>query len=135
MSHRSRLAGVLIDVPRPDNARTVAFWGAALDRPAEVEADDPDYTSFGEPTPGVALMVQAVDDDAGRIHLDIETDDVEAEVARLIALGATKVERIQDWVVMRDPVGIIFCVVPVQIADAFEASAMTWVSSPTALTD
>jgi predicted enzyme related to lactoylglutathione lyase len=126
MSHRSRLAGALIDVPRADYARTVEFWGAALDRPAEVEADDPDYTSFGEPTPGVQLMIQAVGDTDPRIHLDIETDDVEAEVARLTALGATESERHHTWVVMRDPVGVVFCVVRVQIPEMFDAHATTW---------
>jgi Glyoxalase-like domain len=125
-SHRSRLAGVYVDVPRPDYARDVAFWGAALEHPGEVDADDPVYTSFGEPTPGVEFMVQAVGDDRPRIHLDIETDDVEAEVARLVALGATEVERLQTWVVMRDPVGIIFCVVRVQLPAAFAVSATTW---------
>jgi predicted enzyme related to lactoylglutathione lyase len=126
VSHRSRLAGALIDVPGADYDREVTFWATALDRPAEVEADDPDYSSLGEPTPGVELMVQAVGDPSPRIHLDIETDDIEAEVARLIALGATEVERIQSWVVMRDPVGTVFCVVRVQIPAVFEASATTW---------
>jgi hypothetical protein len=125
-SHRSRLAGAIIDVPRPDYDREVRFWAAGLERAAEVEADDPDYTSLGEPTPGVELMIQAVGDETPRIHLDIETDDIEAEVARLIALGATEVARIQTWVVMHDPLGTVFCVVRVQIPAQFEASATTW---------
>jgi predicted enzyme related to lactoylglutathione lyase len=125
-SHRSRLCGALIDVPRANYARTVEFWSAGLDRPAEVEADDPDYASFGEVTPGVGLLVQAVGDETPRIHLDIETDDVDAEVARLTALGATEVERIHTRAVMRDPVGTVFCVVRVQIPSAFAASATTW---------
>lgn len=125
-SHRSRLCAAYIDVPRSDYERTVQFWQAGLERDAEIEADDPSYTSFGEPTPGVDLMVQAVGDNVPRIHLDIETDDIDAEVARLIALGATEVERIESWVVMRDPVGIVFCVVGVQIPAAFEASATAW---------
>jgi Glyoxalase-like domain len=127
-SHRSRLAGALIDVPRDSYDTTVTFWGAALDRDAVVEPTDPDYASYGEATPGVDLMVQAVGDPAPRIHLDIETDNVEAEVARLVALGATEVERIHTWVVMRDPVGIVFCVVRVQLPEAFNASATTWTS-------
>jgi predicted enzyme related to lactoylglutathione lyase len=125
-SHRSRLAGAYVDVPRSDYAKEVAFWGAALEHPGDVDPDDPVYTAFGEPTPGVGFMVQAVGDDHARIHLDIETDNVEAEVARLVALGATEVERIQTWVVMRDPVGTIFCVVRVPMPTAFEASATTW---------
>jgi hypothetical protein len=126
MSHRSRLVSTVIDVPRADYDRTVAFWGAALEREGEAEADDPDYTLFGEPAPGVTLMVQAVGDDSPRIHLDIETDDVDAEVARLIALGATEVQRLYTWVVMHDPAGVVFCVVRVQMAEAFEAGATRW---------
>jgi hypothetical protein len=125
-SHRSRLAGALIDVPRDAYTPTVEFWAAALDTPAKYEADDPNYASFGDRTPGVELIVQSVGDDTPRIHLDIETDDVEAEVARLTALGATEVERIESWVVMRDPVGIVFCVIRVQFPDAFAANATTW---------
>jgi Glyoxalase-like domain len=125
-SHRSRLAGALIDVPRPDYPGTVAFWAAALATEPVIEPSDPDYSSFGEATPGVELIVQAVGDGAPRIHLDIETDDVDAEVTRLLGLGATEVERIQSWVVMRDPVGTVFCVVRVQLPDAFETNATTW---------
>jgi predicted enzyme related to lactoylglutathione lyase len=124
-SHRSRLCGAYIDVPSADYDTTVAFWRDAL--PADAKTgSDPDYTSFGEATPGVELCVQAVGDPTGRIHLDIETDDIEAEVARLKELGATEVARIRSWVVMRDPVGIIFCVVKIQFPEAFEASATTW---------
>jgi hypothetical protein len=125
-SHRSRLCGAYIDVPRAEYDRTVQFWQAGLDRPAQADPDDPDYVSLGQATPGVELMVQAVGDTTSRIHLDIETDDIDAEVARLTALGATEVERIQTWVVMRDPVGMVFCVVRVQIREAFDASANTW---------
>jgi hypothetical protein len=103
----------------------VEFWRAGLDRRAKIDVDDPDYASFGPPTTGVEFMVQSVGDATPRVHLDIETDDVDAEVARLVALGATEVER-HGWVVMRDPVGIVFCVVAVQIPEAFEASATTW---------
>jgi hypothetical protein len=125
--HRSRaFCGALIDVPRDEYAAAREFWSGALDRPAQVEDDDPDYTSYGQATDGVEFMVQAVGDPSARVHLDIETDDVEADVARLVGLGATVVERIHTWVVMRDPVGIIFCVVRVQLPEAFEAHATTW---------
>ena len=126
MSHRSRLTAALLDVPRADYARTVEFWSAALERPGEPEDGDPAYTLFGEPTPGMTLMVQAVGDDTPRIHLDIETDDIEAEVARLTQLGGTEVERIESWVVMRDPAGVVFCVVDVQLPEFFEGHATTW---------
>ena len=128
-SHRSRLCAASIDVPRAFYDADTAFWSGATQRPPEVDADDPDYASFGAMAPGVEVFVQAVGDAVPRIHLDIETDDVEAEVARLTALGATEVERIKTWVVMRDPVGVVFCVVRVQDAAVFEASARAWESS------
>jgi len=115
-----------IDVPQADYDATVAFWRDALPAVPVTDDDEPDYTGFGEATPGVELGVQAVGNPTGRIHLDIETDDIEAEVARLIALGAIEVERIQGWVVMRDPVGTVFCVVKAQLPEFFEAHAVTW---------
>jgi predicted enzyme related to lactoylglutathione lyase len=120
------LTATFIDVPHRDYARSVQFWEAALDRPAEVEPGDPSYTSLGQPTPGVSLTVQSVGDDVPRIHLDLETDDVDAEVARLVGLGASVVDRVEDWVILRDPAQVVFCVVPVQDQQAFEASATAW---------
>jgi predicted enzyme related to lactoylglutathione lyase len=49
-----------------------------------------------------------------RMHPDLHTDDLEREVARLVALGATEVARHRDvsvWAVMNDPEGNEFCVV------------------------
>ena len=60
------------------------------------------------------------------MHLDIESDDVEAEVRRLEDLGATRVEKIDTWWVMRDPAGLLFCVVRVQQPEEFEANATEW---------
>jgi predicted enzyme related to lactoylglutathione lyase len=126
MSHRSRLCGVVVDVPRDGYDESVRFYGDLIGRPGEIEQDDPDYASFGESAPGVGFLVQAVGDAHGRVHLDIETDDIDAEVARLVTLGATEMARIHTWVVMRDPVGTVFCVVRVQFPDAFAAHATTW---------
>jgi predicted enzyme related to lactoylglutathione lyase len=126
MSHRSRLTSVLVDVPAADHQRTAAFWSAALGREAKTYEKFPEYVSYGEATPGIEFMVQSTGDSVPRVHLDIETDDVEAEVARLIALGAVEVERHHSWVVMRDPAGAVFCVVTVQIKEAFEQHATNW---------
>lgn len=127
-SHRSRLCAASIDVPRDAYTADTDFWSGATRRPPEIDEADPDYASFGTMAPGVEVFVQAVGDPSPRVHLDIETDDIDAEVARLVALGATEVERIRTWVVMRDPVGITFCVVRVQNAEAFASSARTWES-------
>ena len=55
-------------------------------------------------------MIQRVEHES-RIHLDIETDDVDAEVVRLEQLGARRLERVRTWVVMEAPTGQRFCVV------------------------
>jgi hypothetical protein len=55
--------------------------------------------------------MQDVGCDAARLHLDIESDDIEAEVSRLKRWGATEQGRHGSWVVLRDPAGLLFCVV------------------------
>lgn len=53
-------------------------------------------------------------DHESRVHIDIETDDIPAEVARLEDLGAAVVNRLERWVVMQAPTGRRYCVVRVQ---------------------
>jgi hypothetical protein len=120
------LCQVIVDVPPADYEQEISFWSAALGREPHRPPGYPEYVELGEVTPGVLFDVQSVGESTPRIHLDVETDDVEAEVARLVALGATEQERLHDWVIMKDPAGTVFCVVPVQLAAAFEAHATTW---------
>lgn len=123
--HRSRLTAALVDVPEELYHDVVRFWSGTLGEEAEIDEDDPAYASLGQPVPGLQFMVQQVDAPA-RIHLDIETDDVDAEVDRLQDLGAERVEKIESWWVMRDPAGLLFCVVRVQDPASFERDAHTW---------
>lgn len=51
-----------------------------------------------------------------------ESDDVEAEVARLTRLGAIEQARHRSWVVMCDPAGLMFCVVPPESPDFAQRS-------------
>ncbi|MFI7614528.1 VOC family protein [Nonomuraea terrae] len=60
------------------------------------------------------MAVQAVGDDAPRFHVDIETDDVEVETRRLLALGAREVTRRQECRILRAPGGHLMCVLPVE---------------------
>jgi hypothetical protein len=64
-------------------------------------------------------------DHSSRVHLDIETDDIDAEVLKLEALGAKRIASIRRWVVMEAPTGQRFCVVTPQRAN-FEETANTW---------
>ena len=76
------------------------------------------------PPDEIAVQIQRVDHES-RMHLDIETDDIPAEVARLEKLGATVDTRKERWVVMRAPTGQRFCVVRVQ-RGGFPKGASTW---------
>lgn len=123
--HRSRVGVVLIDHPedRYDSAR--AFWAAALGTEAQPQPGGP-YESFGV-TGGVVLELQRTGvGTAPRVHLDIETDDVDAEVTRLRTLGASVAAEHDEYTVMADPAGVAFCVVPVQTGETFEQHATTW---------
>ena len=73
---------------------------------------------------GREVFVQQIDGPA-RVHLDIETDDVEAEVARLEACGATRIQQVKTWWIMHDPSGQPFCVVQPQ-TDDFPGDAAIW---------
>ncbi|MBM0239493.1 glyoxalase/bleomycin resistance/dioxygenase family protein [Micromonospora sp. ATA32] len=124
--HRSRVYAILIDTPEADAAQAAAFWSAALGVPAQPSPGEPQFIDLHGALPGLVTAVQAVDD-APRFHLDIETDDVEAETARLLALGATQVAPWLECRVLRVPGGHLVCVLPVESApDVFEAHANTW---------
>lgn len=120
--HKSRLAGFIIDC-KTDNLEAAAeFWGAALGmEPREVGGP---YVQLDDPAGRLHIEVQSVAHPS-RVHLDIETDDIEAEVRRLEALGARRVERFPRWWVMEAPTGQRFCVVRPQ-SDAFHSNANEW---------
>jgi len=126
MPHRSRLTAVLIDVPAAQHDAATAFWAGALGHEGKQSEKYPEYSFHGQVTPGIEFMVQATGDDQPRIHIDIESDDVDAEVERLKALGAVELERVNSWVIMRDPAGVVFCVVKVQVQDMFDQHATSW---------
>lgn len=125
--HKSRLSTVVIDCAEEEFERDLSFWSAALGKEAIADAN-PRYTTLrgrvgGEGGP--YLLLQRVPAAERAVHLDIETDDVEAEVARLSKLGATVKARIRSHVVMAAPSGHVFCVVEVHRKD-FPAKAATW---------
>src|SRR5262245_24103639 len=115
--HKSRLAGFCIDCETSDLDSATRFWCAALGlevRPNEPL--DPIYRTLDTAPDQVHLEVQQVTHPS-RVHLDIETDDIEAEVLRLERLGARRIAAVKSWQVMEAPTGQRFCVVPAQRAD------------------
>ena len=124
--HRSRINGVLIDCNVDDIEEAARFWAEALGRP--VDPDHPgtrgDYVMLETPRGEWSVQIQRVDHES-RVHIDIETDDIPAEVARLEKLGATVDTHLERWVVMKAPSGQRFCIVRVQ-RDGFDENANDW---------
>ncbi|SDD93103.1 VOC family protein [Auraticoccus monumenti] len=110
--HRILLREVVIDAPASTFAATRDFWAAALLTDAQQVAASPEFTALRAPAALSWVGLQEIGGTEARYHLDIETDDVEAEVARLTGLGAVEVASGRTWVVMRDPAGLLFDVVP-----------------------
>jgi len=127
--HRSRIGGIFIDHPESSFAASVAFWAAAAGvEPESVSDESNPYRNLGRFSGETVIELQRVGDGTTpRVHLDIDTDDVYAEVARLEALGARRLSRCEDgrfWQ-MVDPGGIVFCVIPPHTPD-FAEEAKVW---------
>jgi len=126
--HRSRLATFVIDCDVEDVDAAARFWSRALGRevlPATAESGD--YRELAATTEEPQVLIQKVDHPS-RIHLDIEADDLEAEVRRLEALGAKRVEFRKRWWVLEAPTGQRFCVVNPQ-RGSLEGRANEWPST------
>src|SRR3954466_8499194 len=95
--HKSRLAGFIIDCQTGDLDGAAAFWSAALG--LDEQGVEGAYVKLDGSSRDLAIELRRVSPPS-RVHLDIESDDVEAEVARLERLGAKRVEAIRTWVVM-----------------------------------
>ncbi|KQR10374.1 VOC family protein [Cellulomonas sp. Leaf334] len=110
--HRIMLREVIIDAPAADIDTVTAFWAGALDATPHPIPGEPFVALRGAAAlPHVATQ-SIGGDDGPRVHLDLETDDLDAEIARLEGLGATVRTRYADYAVMVDPVGLLFCLLP-----------------------
>lgn len=114
MAHRSRLAGFIIDCEGGSLGEAADFWSQALGL-AVIDPDEDGLDKYarldGSPL-GLHIEVQKVKHPS-RVHLDVESDDIEAEARRLVALGAKEISRPHDgrWIVLEAPTGHRFCVV------------------------
>ncbi len=111
-----RLANITFDCDNP--LRVSAFWSAVLDKPVDPEASE-FFCAIGAGGPEAGptyffIKVPEAKSIKNRLHLDLETDDPEAEVARLEELGATHVVDREEWghawSVFHDVEGNEFCV-------------------------
>jgi predicted enzyme related to lactoylglutathione lyase len=124
--HRSRLAGFILDCRTEDLEQAATFWSAALGVPLKPAAEEPSplYRQLLTGPEDLHIEVQKVEHES-RVHIDIETDDIEAEARRLEALGAKRVKRVHTWCVMEAPTGQRFCLVRPQRPD-FQEHANAW---------
>ena len=124
--HKSKLAGFIIDCQTTDLNGAAQFWGGALGMAVRtLPAEEGEiYKELKGSHHGLHIEVQAVTHPS-RVHLDIESDNVEAEVRRLEKLGATRIQQIRTWWIMEAPTGQRFCVIRAASED-FDATASQW---------
>jgi hypothetical protein len=127
MPHHSALRVIVIDVPADGHDQELAFWQAAIGKELKHIADYPEFHGARLPhEPHLGMLVQRLGEGQARVHLDIHTTDVVAEVARLEQLGATRERQVHDWTIMRDPAGLPFCVIPEQPGSLDDENAQRW---------
>lgn len=124
--HHSRISAYVLDCNVEDLKDAAEFWSRALGRPVATFDQDGDgrYAELQTGADEPFLLLQRVEHEA-RIHLDIETEDLDAEVARLEALGAKRIAFVKRWWVMQAPTGHRFCVVRKQRPE-FGPHLNTW---------
>ena len=96
--HKSGLAGFIIDCKTDDLDGAARFWAEALRLPvseAGARRPSPNYRHLAPGPGGMNIEVQKVDHPS-RVHLDIESEDIPAEVKRLETLGAKVVSKCRD---------------------------------------
>jgi hypothetical protein len=102
---------LVIDVLAEHYEACVAFWADALGaKPPRSPRSNQRYTTLEGAVDGLTVLVQRVEKEPG-VHLDIETDSVASETARLEGAGARRKYKVKTWWVMEDPSGNAFCVI------------------------
>ena len=116
MTDNGARIGLVLDCANPE--ALAEFWAPALGY-VSVGTAGAYVALFPQGRAGPKLLLQRVPEaKAGknRMHFDIEVADIDAEVERLVGLGATRVSRTpcsehgSTWVLMHDPEGNEFCV-------------------------
>lgn len=124
--HKSRLGALVVDCQSENLFKHAEFWGAVLGSEPESQQGQINqrYVRLNG-APGEAQVILQKVDHPSRVHFDIETDNIEAEVNRLLSLGARIIERMEQWVIMEAPSKHRFCVIA-PIRPDFEEKANVW---------
>lgn len=124
--HKSQFGGLIIDCRTDDLDQAAAFWSAALGLKAVTDprTEEAKYRRLETGPEDLEIEVQKVDHES-RVHIDIETDNIEAEATRLESMGAKRIARVHSWLVMEAPTGQRFCLVKPYHA-RFDETANSW---------
>lgn len=111
------LAQIAVDARDPE--ALARWWSEVLGWPLRVDSDGDAFLTppTGEGAELLFLGVPEGKTVKNRLHLDFTPDDQQAEVDRVLALGATRVDigqGEQTWVVLADPEGNEFCILSAQ---------------------
>lgn len=131
--HHSRLSTLVLDCRVDDLSEAATFWSRALGKPLATLDQDGDgrYAELRTDDDEPIILLQKVEHES-RVHLDIETDDLDAEVRRLEALGARRIAFVRErWWVMEAPSGHRFCVIRPQ-RPSFGPHLNRWDDTPPA---
>jgi Glyoxalase-like domain len=126
LAHYSRLYKVVVDVAAADHDKELEFWEAATGQPLTPFERHPEYHGAILEGRDFGLLIQRLGEGSSRVHLDVHTDDLEAEVERLERLGAERVRPVHGWWIMRDPAGLLFCVIPGPRGSLNDDNAQRW---------
>jgi predicted enzyme related to lactoylglutathione lyase len=126
VAHYSKISKIVIDVPPADHDRELVFWSAATGQPLTQFDSYPEYHAATLKGQDTGLLIQRLGHGPGRVHLDIHTDDLAAELSRLENLGAQRVQQVHSWWIMRDPAGLLFCVIPEPAGSLSDSNAQRW---------
>ena len=124
-SHHSRVSTLMIDCLADRFHESISFWSRALGfkQPRRPGANQR-YLTLGRIDGPLFVRLQKVDQNPG-YHLDIESNQLEAEADRLEAAGARRKYRLKRWWVLEDPSGTPFCVIRPE-SDDFPQNARLW---------
>jgi hypothetical protein len=108
---RSLVDQVCLDIPPSRFDSECAFWERLTGWELAPERDGFRRLARPEGQP-IQLLLQRLDAEQPVVtgHLDLGSDDAEAEAARHLALGATEVRRMPGWITLTDPAGRTYCV-------------------------
>lgn len=126
MTHYSRLCKLVIDVPQEAHGEELVFWQGATGLEMTQAQKYPEYHGTDLLGQDVGLLIQRIGGGQPRMHVDIHTDDLEAEISRLEALGARREFQAHEWWVMSDPAGLLFCVIPDEPGSLHDQNAHRW---------